>query len=242
MTIDRSFLGSLRFAAGITFLLALTPPAKAQWGIGYGWGMMGVGPSPSTQLLNDHAMARTGIAAARQPGRSHSPYSSNPNAYFNRIRDNGFTSHYDVRRRRAPSYQPVRAASLGNGGRTDSRPAQPAPAPAPVVALASFFDGSLALVWPQESPIDGEFKEKRDLSDRASLIVLKQTKDYGSAPITSVTEARQKLIDYGRPALNQLRTMTTPPIADSFHRFLLSLYDSLEASAWPPEAAPVSQP
>ena len=36
---------------------------------------------------------------------SHSPYANNPNAYFNRIRDNGFVSHQDARRRRAPTYR-----------------------------------------------------------------------------------------------------------------------------------------
>jgi hypothetical protein len=108
--------------------------------------------------------------------------------------------------------------------------------------LKDFFDASLRLVWPQESPVEGEFKEKRDISDQASLAVLKQTQAYGSAPITSATEARQKLVNYGKPALQHLRAVATPPIADSFHRFLLSLYDSLEASTWPPEAAPVPQP
>jgi hypothetical protein len=242
MTIDRCLLGSLRIAAVMTVLLALTPPAEAQWGMGYGYGfgMFGGGPSPSTEFLNQHALGRIGSVAARQPGRSHSAYSGNSNAYFNRIRDNGFTSHYDVRRRRAPSYQPERTASLGNRGRAESRPAQPTAAPA--VPLVSFFDESLTLVWPQESPVDGEFKEKRDISDRASLAVLKQTKNYGSAPITRVTEARKKLVDYGRPALQQLRAVATPPIADSFHRFLLSLYDSLEAATRPAEPSTSPRP
>src|SRR5262249_45996113 len=186
------------------------------------------------------ALSRVPGVAARQPGRSHSPYSGSSNAYFNRIRDNGFTSHYDVRRRRAPSYQPERTASLGNRGRAESRPAQPAATP--VVPLVSFFDDSLTLVWPQESPVDGEFKEKRDTSDGARLAGLKQPKRYGRAPITRVTEARQKLVDYGRPALQQLRAVATPPIAASFHRSLLSLSDSLEAATRPAEPSTSPRP
>ena len=42
-----------------------------------------------------------------------------------------------------------------------------------------------------------------------------------------MTEARQKLLDYGRPALKYVRTHETPRVADSFHGFLLMLYDSL---------------
>jgi hypothetical protein len=218
---------------------AMPGPARAQYGLGlgWGWGLFGPQESPSTRLLNEHALSRVGGVQARQQ-RSHSAYSGNPNAYFNRIRDNGLVSHYDVRRRRAPSYQPERTASLANSGQGTARPAPRAPA----VPLKDFFDASLRLVWPQESPVEGEFKEKRDISDQASLAVLKQTQAYGSAPITSATEARQKLVNYGKPALQHLRAVATPPIADSFHRFLLSLYDSLEASTWPPEAAPVPQP
>ena len=86
--------------------------------------------------------------------------------------------------------------------------------------------------------MDGEFLGKREASDQASLVVLKETKQHGVASITSATEARQKLVEYGRPALKQLRAAATPPIADSFHRFLLSLYDSLEAAASAPNSAP----
>jgi hypothetical protein len=51
-----------------------------------------------------------------------------------------------------------------------------------------------------------------------------------------VTDARQKLLDYGREALTYVRAHKTPRVADSFHGFLLSLYDSLEQAANPPPA------
>jgi hypothetical protein len=232
-------LSSMRLAVGL--IVILSGHARAQWGMGMGWGMMGVPESSSTRFLNDHAKARIPSAAARQ-SRTHSPYAGNSNSYLNRVRDNGFVSHYETRTRRAPSYQPERAASLGNVGRTASRSA-PASAKAeaeatrPIIPLKDFFDAAQRLIWPQESPVEGEFREKRDLSDRAGSAVLEQVKAYGSAPVTSVTTAREKLIDYGRPALTHLRATATPPIADGFHRFLLSLYDSLEAAAWPSGSA-----
>jgi hypothetical protein len=230
MSTNRSSRKLLGFATTMVLVVALPNTAGAQWGMGMGWGMFGVPESPSTRFLNDHALSRAeGVAARRS--RSHSANAGSSNSYLNRVRDNGFTPHYDARRRRAPSYQPERTASLGNSGREEPRPAAAAAATRPLVSLKDFFDASLRLVWPQESPVDGEFGEKREIADRASLAVLKQTKEYGSAPITSVADARQKLVTYGQPALRHLRTAATPPIADAFHRFLLSLYDSLEAAA-----------
>lgn len=228
----------LGFSTVMVVLAVMPAPARAQYGMGagWGWGMFGVQPSPSTSFLNQHAATR---AAAGRPARaSHSAYSGNPNAYFNRIRDNGFVSHYDVRRRRAPSYQTGRTGSTMDRGREESRPAPPEASTAAIIPLANFFDASSRLVWPQESPVDGDFKERRDESDRAVRAVLKEKQQHGAASITGATEARQHLVDYGRPALRQLRAASTPPIVDSFHRFLLSLYDSLGASAGLPEPAP----
>jgi hypothetical protein len=46
-----------------------------------------------------------------------------------------------------------------------------------------------------------------------------------------VAESRQRLIDYGQPALRYVREHETARIADGFHGFLLSLYDSLAQAA-----------
>ena len=50
-----------------------------------------------------------------------------------------------------------------------------------------------------------------------------------------MTFAREKLLVYGQPALQVIRSTTTPRIAENFHNFLLSLYDSLAQAANPPE-------
>jgi len=52
-----------------------------------------------------------------------------------------------------------------------------------------------------------------------------------AASLSTVTQARQKLLDYGRPALKEIRQSATPRIADTFHLFLLSLYESLAQAA-----------
>jgi len=196
-------------------------------------------PSP-TDFLNQHALTRA--AAGAQEPRSHSPYRNNPNAYFNRIRDNGFVSHYDARRRQPPSYRPEPTSSLANSGRVAAQPAAEAAAPNPIAPLASFFDAAQNLVWPNESPTGGDLKEKRVVSDQAALAVLEETRRQSVASISSVTHARQKLIDYGQPALREIRAQTTPVIADTFHRFMLALYDSLAQASWPPDAIPGTAP
>jgi hypothetical protein len=190
--------------------------------------------------LNQHALTRA--AAGLQGVPSQTPYANNPNAYFNRVRDNGFVSHYDVQRRRPPTYGQETTAPRRNTGGVDAPPAAAEAAPRPLVPLASFFDAAQKLVWPNESPTDGDLKEKRDHSDQASLAVLEETRRQPVASISSVTYARQVLIDYGQPALKKLRTETTPVIADTFHIFLLALYDSLAQAAGNVDGTPITAP
>jgi hypothetical protein len=108
------------------------------------------------------------------------------------------------------------------------------------VPLASFFDKENQFVWPGDSPTDGDLKAKRSTFDEASQAVLTETKKNGVASIASVTVARQKLIDYGQPALKFVRTHATPRIADLFHVFLLSVYESLAQAVNPTSAAGAS--
>jgi len=208
--------------------------ARADWGMGMGMGFgFNTVPSP-TDFVNQIGLTRA--AAGMQGVPTRTPYAGNPNSYINHIRDNGFVSHSDVRRR-PTSYDPRPTASmLAKRGEAGARPAAAAPAPNAIAPLASFFDASLKLVWPSESPTDGALKQKRDLSDQASVAVLQETRGPSLASISSVTHARQKLIDYGQPALKTIRTQATAAIADTFHGFLLSLYDSLAQAAEPPDS------
>jgi hypothetical protein len=235
LKINRRLPRVLGFWMGVTMVVLGPSPARAQWGMGgMGWGFGGFYQAPSpTNLLNQHALTRAG--AGRQERPSHNAYRNNPNSYINRVRDNGFVPHYDVRRHQPPAYQPRPTASLGSTGRVDAGAAAATAAPKPVLPLSSFFDATQRLVWPNDSPINGDLKEKRAISDQAILGVLEETKQQSAASITRVTDARQKLLDYGRPALRELRETSTPRIADSFHLFMLSLYDSLAQAASPQE-------
>ena len=86
--------------------------------------------------------------------------------------------------------------------------------------------------------MEGDLKEKRTTFDQASQVVLDETKKNGVASLAAVTDARQKLVDYGKPALQYVRAHETPRLADTYHLFLLSLYESLAQAANPPVPVP----
>ncbi len=228
--------GRLTILLGVAVLALGSNPTRADWG--WGFGAFNYVPQPGN-FLNDRALIH---AANPQRGPiSHSPYAGNPNAYFNRVRDNGFVSSYDVGRRIPPSQRVNSPVSVSPGERTanptPSRAASTPTTPRPMVPLPSFFNSARQLVWPSDSPVAGDLKPKRDIADAGCLVVLGEYQAQGRATIGSVTDSRQKLIDYGQPALQEIRTYATPRIADAFHLFLLSLYESL-AQAANPSAGP----
>lgn len=204
--------------------------AEAQWGgfggIGFwGGGLVPMVEQPST-FVNQVALSQ--MNHVRGP-INNQPYAGNPNAYYNHIRDNGFVDRY-YPDRRDPAY-------YGYSSRPRARRTTPtaATAPArPIVPLATFFNDKGQFIWPGDAPTAGDFRQKRDAVDKACHAVRDEVKKTGVASIASVTEARQELLDYGRPALKELRARETPRVADGFHVFLLSLYDSLAQAANPP--------
>jgi len=239
MSKKRSPHGQLTLLFGVIALGSASNTARADFGMGYGFGWGGMGlrtvPSPG-DFLSQHALTRAAAGAQGVPSRT--PYANNPNSFINRLRDPGFVSHRDVRRREPPAYQPEPTRSSGNSGRVEARPAADTPAPTPITPLANFFDAALTLRWPSDSPTGGDLQGRRDRSDQATLAVFEETRRQSTASISSAAHARQKLVDYGQPALQKIRAQATPAIADTFHRFLLSLYDSLAHAAEPPDAIP----
>jgi hypothetical protein len=202
--------------------------AEAQWGfggVGFFGGFGGMVQQPS-DFVNQVALAQ--MNHVRGPIQNN-VYANNPNAYYNHIRDNGFVDRY-YPDRRDPAYYGYAARPRAH--RTTPTSATAAPA-RPIVPLISFFNDKNQLVWPGDAPKSGDQKEKRDAVDKACLAVLEEVKKNGVASIASVTEARQKLLDYGRPALKSVQASETARVADSFHVFLLSLYDSLAQAANP---------
>ncbi len=212
--------------------------AEAQWGfggggMGFGWGFGGFSQvqKPET-FLYQKALVDAGRGLQ---GPTRDAYANNANSYINHLRDNGLVERYDVARREPSHYR--RYA----GPRTTPTSMTVTP-PTPVLPLASFYNAGNQFVWPGDAPSAGDLKEKRTTFDQASQTVLTETQKSGVASIAAVTDARQKLLDYGRPALQYVRTHDTPRVADSFHLFLLSTYESLAQAVNPPATAGAPPP
>jgi hypothetical protein len=197
-------------------------------------------PSP-TDTVNSFALQNAARAGRPQ---SNNVYANNPNSYVNKLRDNGFVQQQSARgpaagsraaaalARRSPGETRGPAPTQPEPKVADAQPARPASAP-----LASFFNAAGALIWPSDSPYDGTLKERRDISDQAVAAVRSEAEARGYASIPLAAEARQKLLDYGKPALQEIRATSTPRVADTFHEFLLGLYNSLADATIPPSPA-----
>jgi len=211
-----------------------TERAQAQWGDFWGYGISYT--PPSVDFINRQAVDR--IANAQTGSMSGSSiYADNPNAYYKKTRDPEFFEKYDIETRKAME---DRVARRPRKPQTTSQPASTARAAplAPLVPIASFFDKYDQLAWPSDSPTVGDLGPKRVISDKASLVVLGETRQRGVASLATVTEARRKLLDYGQPALAYVSANLTPRVTDTFHLFLLSLYESLQQAANPPKGTP----
>jgi hypothetical protein len=218
--------------------------AEAQFGLGggmggfgggFGWGFGGFSqvPKPESFLYNK--------AISDSQRDTHIPsrdvYANNPNSYINHVRDNGFVDRYDVERRDPAYYRYAPTSARSEAPKTTTATAMAVPRQQPSLPLTSFYNAEGHIVWPADAPIAGDLKDKRSVFDQASQGVLAELKKSNVASIATVTDARQKLLDYGRPGLQYVRTHETPRVADTYHLFLLSLYESL-AQAINPTTAP----
>ena len=123
---------------------------------------------------------------------------------------------------RSPVPVPSAAAVLAE------RDATPAGTPSPLAALSSFYNAENMLVWPGDAPTEGELKEKRAVFDKASEVVLAETKKTGSPRWPrSPTRGRNCSITAGR----HLRTPCARHAADRRHVPHVSCCRS--TSRWP---------
>jgi hypothetical protein len=208
--------------------------AEAQWGGGFGFGAWGgFSPVPKPEsFVNSLALVAAARPSTAPTGR---PYGNDGNAYFNHVRDNGFVERYPADRRVPSSYG---AYPVARSSPAPTQTAMNVTQPKPHLPLSSFYKADNTLAWPADAPVEVDLKEKRAAFEKACQEVLAETKKNGVASLASVTDARQKLVDYGRPALEFVRAHETPRLADTFHMFLLSLYESLAQAANPPVPAP----
>jgi hypothetical protein len=223
------------FVAAATFGIG-PRQVRAQYG-GYGGFGWGFGGFSQVEKPESFLYSKALIDAGRDTHiPSRSVYANNSNAYINHIRDNGFVERYDVARHDASYYRYAPPPSQPSNARLTPT-AMTVPRQTPLLPLASFYNADHKLDWPADAPVAGELKDKQGIFDQASQIVVSETQKSGVASIATVTDARQKLLEYGRPALQYVRTHETARLADTFHLFLLSLYESLAQAVNPPTTA-----
>ncbi len=223
-------------------LFILNGRAEAQFGYGYGGFGFNFQP-PEIGFINSNSL-QNASKASMGPVQNNA-YANNPNAYINHLHDDGYLDKYDVGSRRTIEASIGRFSDGPPPSRSQPResPGRAAPPAAPSLPLTTFFDRYQKLVWPESAPVFGAMGATRLASDLACLGVLNEYNLRGLAQVSTVTDARAKLIDYGQPALQYIRVNSTPRIADGFHLFLLSLYDSLaQAATIPKPVTPVVPP
>jgi hypothetical protein len=220
----------------VTAISAEPTPAQAQWGFGgggFGWGFGGFSQVPKPEsYLNQKSL----VDAARPIATpSRDVYANNPNAYINHIRDNGFVERYRYTTREPSDYR--------SSGSPRLIPTAHAVAQStPVLPLASFYGRDGKIEWLAEAPTAGDLGARRAASDAACQAVRDEVKKNSVASIATVTDARWKLLEYGRPGLQYVRAHETPRVSDAFHMFLLSLYASLAQAVNPIVATEAATP
>ncbi|APW61283.1 hypothetical protein [Paludisphaera borealis] len=86
------------------------------------------------------------------------------------------------------------------------------------------------VIWPSGAPATGELGKERDAAEAAILTVVKEFASTRRATIASVSEAKERLYAYGKPALRDLNRESRPD-AVRLLRFMASLELLLDAMA-----------
>jgi len=239
--------GARRLLAALALLFLGTGTAEAQFGFGFGFGGWARPYTPeSVKFLYNRSNART-------RANTGAPRSlKEPDRFDYRKEAVRLQERHDFQDRRSlgsvSGGRPAAANQRGELVRVAPPPAAAGAAPivaaqpsaAPVLRITSFVNEDNEVVWPADAPLSGDLAPKRQAADEAIHEVALEYRANQKAKVESAAEARKRLIDYGRPALANLRDNSTPRVADSFHLFLLSLYESLAQATRGP--APVSSP
>ena len=228
---------ALLMLLGSAATLGIAEHAEAQFGFGGGFGYGGFFrpyTPPSVRTLNRVAVTRAGMDQEKLNETSL----STPDHYDYRRQAVSMQQRYDIQSTRGIDVDvrgrgtPIDSGSPGDGG--GSPPigsSENSGVQRPTLAITSFVNNQDQVVWPADAPISGDLLTRRDQADASIADVVQEYRAVDYAQISTVARARQDLLDYGQPALQAIRENSTSRVADTFHLFLLSLYDGLAQSA-----------
>ena len=151
------------------------------------------------------------------------------------VRDVDFFNRYDAGTRAAMVDRVARnpRRSLAQPNQTQAPTVAENPSPArPVRPLANFFNRMRQLVWPADAPSEGEFAAKGSSSDAKKRLELLHEVETARLRPGRHGDRRPDQADRLWPIRHCefMRDNSTPSVADAFHSFLLSLYDSIGQS------------
>ncbi|WP_406696179.1 hypothetical protein V5E97_34845 [Singulisphaera sp. Ch08] len=186
-------------------------------------------PSP-TDYLYDRDKARIsayGNSVQQQAATSQmaSP-SASSNAYFNHLRDYAGEGTYQVSSRQSLSRRTAPQARASSKPETRSASTR-----SDLLPLTGFFLPGGALDWPRDAPNTGTLRSAQAEVEAAVKVVLNQVRSGEKAKAQSVGAAKRKLVNYGQPAIAEVRSARSKAVADCFHYFLLFLHQALDQAA-----------
>ena len=201
----------------LIYLFAGSPPARAQFMgpfVGPFWGPMYAPYQSPTQMVQNRKPITQNVGGPVLG----SP--DNPNAYWNRLREPVAASNLTPR------------SDLRRGGRGIDSASNRTNAPVatakqtPKARFQGFFGPQGRLVWPAQSPLEGDLSGKRASVDSALAVLRNEITGPNPIQVASIISGRNELLAYGQPALAFLRE-NRPSQADSFHAWLLDLYNTI---------------
>lgn len=212
------------FLLSVSFIFVLSVEAQAQFGMGFGGGMFGPFFAPyvsPTQLVQDRRPITQNVG-----GPVSRPAVTSGNAYWNNLRE-PVTQSYTMTPRSDLRRGSRNIDSLTSQRSVASKPAaKPNEVRTPLTHFNGFFSSTGQLVWPADSPIEGEFSGKRAAVDSAMVTLKNELQTSRHPSVASIITSRNELLAYGRPALTDLREKQ-PARADSFHAWMLDLYNTI---------------
>jgi len=228
---------SVRFAgnwmlAVVTLILLSARPSQAQFGFGFGGFGIYARPytPPSVNFLYDRANARVGVDTGAPKQLKEPDRFAYRKQYIEMQERASFNSRQPTSSQigsRQAALTSLSKPDVQRGavprGQTVSRSQAP--------PITRFINQQGEVAWPADAPVTGSLAAKREQANKAIQTVVDQYQANNAVSVEAVAKARQDLVVYGKPALATLRQQTSPSVAESFHLFLLALYDSLAQAA-----------
>jgi hypothetical protein len=98
------------------------------------------------------------------------------------------------------------------------------------VPITSLLAGDGAILWPSATPNDASVAAARKAAESAVRTVFEEHAKSGHASVRHVVEAKNKLVDFKRPALRELRVKNAADAA-GLEKFVYELGKTLETMA-----------